>query len=40
MIMIIIFIILLLSAFLTGVQYMKKIKVNNGEQRQLVDNIF
>ena len=26
--------------FLAGVQYMKKIKVNDGEQRQLVDNIF
>ena len=26
--------------FLAGVQYMKKIKLNDGEQRQLVDNIF
>ena len=23
-----------------GVQFMKKIKLNDGEQRQLVDNIF
>jgi hypothetical protein len=26
--------------FLEGVQYMKKIKLNDGEQRQLVDNTF
>jgi len=26
--------------FLAGVQYMKKLKVNDVEQRQLVDNIF
>ena len=26
--------------FLEGVQYNSKIKVNDGEQRQLVDNIF
>jgi len=26
--------------FLVGVQYMKKIKLKDGEQRQLVDNIF
>jgi len=26
--------------FLAGVQYIKKIKLNDGEQRQLVDNIF
>ena len=25
---------------MAGVQYMKKIKLNDGEQRQLVDNIF
>ena len=25
---------------MVGVQYMKKFKVNDGEQRQLVDNIF
>jgi len=41
MIMLIIYIILLLSAHFDGRSiYVKKIKVNDGEQRQLIDNIF
>jgi len=38
--MIIIFIILYWVLFLAGIQYMKKLNLMMGEQRQLVDNIF
>ena len=38
--MIIIFITFILSALLGGRSIYKKIKVNDGEQRQLVDHIF
>jgi len=38
--MIIIFIILYCGLFLVGVQYIKKNKFNDKEQRHLADNIF